>query len=215
MSQFINSAFFGFDNAILNYMHVLAKGAGNFFTPFFKFVTFFGDKGLFFIILSLIFMLFSKTRKTGLAMLVAVGIGALFTNVIIKNLVARPRPYTLDIYTDFHLFVGGIIESEFSFPSGHATVSLTSITALFFGFNKKWSWIGFIFAFLIGLSRIYLIVHYPTDVIAGFIVGFVTGTIAHFIIKAVYGVMQKRQSVKFCYHFINFDLIRLFKNTKN
>ena len=209
MAEFLNTTFFGFDNSILVFAHNSAKVAGNFLTPFFKFITLFGNKGLFFIALSIVLMLFSKTRKTGLAMLFAVGIGALLTNVIIKNAVARPRPYTSEIYKEYHAFVGGILESEFSFPSGHATVSATSMVALFLGFNKKWSFVGLIFAFVIGLSRIYLIVHYPTDVIAGFIVGVVAGAIAHYISSALYKAIISKQSNKFCYQFINFDLIKV------
>ncbi|MBR2499218.1 MAG: phosphatase PAP2 family protein [Clostridia bacterium] len=211
MAEFLNHTFFGFDNAIFIFMNNLSQTSGRFLTPFFKFVTTFGDKGLFFIILSLIFALFSKTRKTGVTMLLAIGIGALLTNVIIKNAVARPRPYLNPIYQQYHASVGGIIESEFSFPSGHATVATSSMVALFLGFNKKWSWIGLVFAFTIGLSRIYLFVHYSTDVIVGFIVGTIAGASAHFILSALYRVMQNKSENKFCYHFVNFDLIKLLR----
>lgn len=212
MAEWLNTAFYGFDNLIFNGAHGLAQVAGAFFTPFFTFITFFGEKGLFFVFLSLILMLFAKTRKLGLTMLVAIGVGALLTNVILKNAVARQRPYVQSqVYADFHKFVGARLESDLSFPSGHTTVTMTSMTALFLLCNKKWSWVGFIFALLMGLSRIYLIVHYPTDVVAALIVGLGSGVAAYFIVKGVYKIIENKRQVKFCYHFLNFDLIKVFK----
>ena len=145
-------------------------------------------------------------------MLIAIGLGALLTNVILKNAVARQRPYVQsEIYAQFHQLVGGKIESDLSFPSGHTTVTMTSMTALFLVCNKKWSWVGFVFTALMGFSRVYLIVHYPTDVFAAIIVGAITGTAAYFIVKGIYSVIKSKQHNKFCYYFLNFDLINLFK----
>ena len=212
MAEWLNTAFYGIDNFAFISAHDLAQRAGAFFTPFFTFITFFGEKGLFFVILSLILMLFARTRKLGLTMLIAIGLGALLTNVILKTAVARPRPYLQNqVYKGFHQLVGARVESDLSFPSGHTTVAMTSMTALFLLCNKKWSWLGFLFAILMGLSRIYLIVHYSTDVIAALIVGAASGVVAYFIIKFVYSLIEKRQQVKFCYHFLNFDLLKLFK----
>lgn len=215
MSVWLNTAFYGFDNLIFNSMHGLAKAAGGFFTPFFTFITFFGEKGLFFIVLSVILLLFKNTRRTGLTMLVAIGLGALMTNVIIKNAVARPRPYAAsEEYFSFNQLVGGRRESEFSFPSGHVTVTMTAMTALFFSASKKWSWVGFIFTFLMGLSRIYLVVHYATDVVGAIIVGLIAGVIAFYIVKGVYKILQKNTEKGFCKFMLTADLIKAIKKEK-
>ena len=101
MAQWLNTTFSAFDGAIFGAMNGLAVKAGGFFTPFFKVVSFFGEKGLFFIICSIILMLFARTRRIGATMLFSIAVGALFTNIIIKNVVARPRPFTNSEYFSF------------------------------------------------------------------------------------------------------------------
>ena len=185
-----------------------------FFTPFFVFVSLFGKGGIFFLVLGTVLLLFKKTRSTGLSVLLAVGIGALFTNVIIKNVVARPRPYTVSDYHDMWVTAGSTLESEYSFPSGHTTVTMTSLTAVFLSCNKKWSWVGFIFVVLMGLSRMYLFVHYLTDVIGGIIVGGVSGTVAYFISREIFNLLRKRQDNHTIEVIINFDLLQAIKKRR-
>lgn len=214
MAEWLNVTFHSFDGAIFSAFNGLATSAGGFFTPFFKFVSFFGEGGIFFLALSVVLLLFKRTRKTGLSILFAVGIGALFTNVIIKNAVARPRPYTVEEYRAFWETAGASTVSEFSFPSGHTTVTTTSVTVIFLTVNKKFSWAGFLFALLMGISRIYLVVHYATDVLAGFVVGGISGTIAYFIVKYLYGLFKNKSQVKFCNFVLNADIINAIKNRK-
>ena len=215
MSNWLNLTFHNFDSAVFNAVNSLAKSAGGFFTPFFKFVSFFGEGGIFFILLSVALMLFKNTRKCGFTMLLALGIGALMTNVIIKNAVARPRPYTTDEFRHFWQAVGATSVSEFSFPSGHTTSTMAVMTALFLTANKKWSWFGFIVALLMGLSRIYLVVHYASDVVAGLLVGGICGTVAYFIVKYLFTILEKRSDKKFCAFILKADIINLFKKEKS
>ena len=183
MAEWLNTAFYGFDNVIFNGAHGLAQVAGAFFTPFFTFITFFGEKGLFFVFLSLILMLFAKTRKLGLTMLVAIGVGALLTNVILKNAVARQRPYEQSqVYADFHKFVGARKESDLSFPSGHTLHAFTAATAIFL-YYKKSGIAAFVFASLIAFSRMYLFVHYPTDILGGLILGVAMAVLVYRIVQ--------------------------------
>lgn len=169
---FLNDFFASFDGAMFELCAAIHQSAGAVFDPFFKFITVFGDHGFFFIFLSVALTLIPKTRRVGLAMLLAIAVGALITNLCLKELVARERPYvTLDWVREIWISVGHGGESDLSFPSGHTTVAFASCTAFFLVCNKKYSWVALIFATLIGFSRIYLAVHYTTDVLGGVLVG--------------------------------------------
>lgn len=214
MATWLNSTFAGLDGAIFNAMHGLANAMGGFLTPLFKIYTALGDGGLFFIALSLFLMLFRKTRKTGFSMLLAIGVGALFTNLLIKKIVARPRPYVSG-YESFWQFVGAPMESEFSFPSGHTTATMACMTAMFICCNKKWSWVGFVVAFLMAFTRVYFIVHYFTDVLGGFIIGAIGGVSGYFIGKYTFNLLEKHKDKKAINFILNACILNLFKKKEN
>lgn len=179
----LNTAFAAFDQSITLLVHQLYTMAGGFFTPFFEFISLLGKGGIFLVLLSLALMVYRPTRRFGTAMLFGVAIGALFTNVFLKVAIARPRPYADEnsIFYQLWLLVGQNVESDKSFPSGHTTAAFSTMTALFLMGNKKYSWTAFIFAFLMGLARIYLVVHFPSDVLGGIIVGLVAGCLGALI----------------------------------
>lgn len=129
-------------------------------------ITKFGDGGIFWIALAVVFLIFKKTRKMGLCMGLALLMGFITGNLLLKNIVARIRPY--DLNPEIELLVKHL--SDFSFPSGHTLASFEAATAIFIN-NKKWGIPALVLAFLIALSRIYLYVHYPTDVLAAIILG--------------------------------------------
>lgn len=181
-AMWLNTVFAGFDYSIMMAVHKLYDAAGWFFSPFCDFISFFGKEGIMLILISLALMVFPKTRKYGTAMLLGISIGALFTNAFLKIVVARPRPYVAN--EDFKAIwqlVGARTESDKSFPSGHTTAAFSTMTALFLIGNRKYSWTAFIFAFLMGFARIYLVVHYPSDVLGGIIVGVIAGIIGYII----------------------------------
>ncbi len=215
MASWLNSTFFQFDRQVFVAMNRLDKVAGGFLTPFLKFVSFFGEGGICLIVLAIILMLFKGSRKAGVSMLLAIGVGALFTNVIIKNVVARPRPFYADgLYLEFWKDAGQTQVSEYSFPSGHTTVAMTSMTALFLSFNKKMSWTAYIFVLLTGFSRVYLIVHYLTDVIGGLIVGGVSGVIGYYLAKLIFNAFEKNRDKKACQFILESDIRNLIKKEK-
>lgn len=197
----LNSVFAGFDASIAVLVHTLYELGGAFFTPFFEFVSFLGDGGIFLIVLSIIFMLFKKTRRYGAAILLSIGIGALITNLWLKPWICRPRPYTNEgsIFHELWLVMGQHSESDKSFPSGHTTAAFSAMTAVFLVGNRRISWTAFIFGILMGISRIYLAVHYASDVLGGIVVGLVAGSIGYFIctkIPAVfydYDIMKRKR----------------------
>lgn len=143
------------------------------------FITKFGDAGIFWMICTALLLIIPKTRKLGATMLISLAIEALCCNVILKPLVARTRPY--DINQTIHIIINK--PTDFSFPSGHTGVSFAAASAIFFSGNKL-GIPSLFFAALIGFSRLYLYVHYPTDVLAGAIIGLLTGFIAVRIVTA-------------------------------
>ena len=173
LALWLNTAFAGFDEAVATAIHQLYVAAGWFFTPFLSFISLLGKGGIFLILLSIALMLFRKTRRYGTTMLLALAIGALVTNVCFKPLVARPRPYTHDgsIFQQYWEMLGKHTESDKSFPSGHMTAAMAASLAVFLRGNKKVSWTALLFALAMGVSRIYLSVHYATDVLGGVITG--------------------------------------------
>ncbi len=211
MAEWLNTTFAGFDGAIFKAVSGIAS---EFMNKLCSFISFFGEKGWLALFIGLIFLLFAKTRKAGLAMLFAVAVGALFTNIILKEAVARPRPYTQLENMPYWLKAGATIESEFSFPSGHTTAITAGAVAIFLSFNKKWSFLPLIFAFVMGFTRVYLVVHYPTDVIAGFIVGTVGGISGYYISKFIMNFAKKREKSKFFAFIVNADVKNLFKKKK-
>ena len=131
-----------------------------------KFITHLGDGGWFWIAIGVILLLFKKTRIAGFSVLISLAINAFFTNLTLKDLIARPRPFHVS-----EAIVPLIAHpSSFSFPSGHTSGSLTAAFALYKTMPKKVGVPAVILASLIGLSRIYVGVHYPTDVLGGLLV---------------------------------------------
>ena len=137
--------------------------------------------GEFWILVALILLCFKKTRKAGVAMGIAMAVGYLIGNIGMKNLFARTRPYDV---TEVKLLVAKL--HDFSFPSGHTLVSFEAATALWF-YHRKWGVAAFVLAALIGLSRLYLFVHYPTDVLAGAVLGIGIGLAACFVTNRLFG----------------------------
>lgn len=187
-ATWLNEAFAGFDYAILEFFHSLAVLADWFFTPFFKFITLFGEEGIPCILLGIVLLFFKKTRKAGICVLSAIVIGWIIVNISVKPIVARPRPYVSGVedFYNWWLSAGGPEMSEFSFPSGHTNVVVATLTAFCFVMGKKWIAPCAVFCVLMGMSRIYLMVHYPTDVIGGIVCGFVAGVLGWLIVDLIY-----------------------------
>ncbi len=144
-----------------------------------KFITSLGDGGLIWIVLAAVLLCMKRHRKTGTAMAVALLIGYLITNLILKNLVMRARPY--DVIAGLQALIGPLGDS--SFPSGHTTSSIAAGFVLLKGTPKYLGIPAFVLAVLIALSRLYLGVHYPTDVLAGALIGLFAAFCAKYIVK--------------------------------
>ena len=169
-----------FDSSILLWIQDNLRG--DFLTPIMKVITHLGDKGIFWIVLTLALLIYRKTRPLGVICAVSMVIGLVVTNLIIKNLVARIRPYDIQnpLFQRLVLIVGP--EHDYSFPSGHATNSLACAWVLFRRAPRKWGVAALVMAILISLSRLYVGIHYPTDVIAGVLIGIGSACLAMWLV---------------------------------
>lgn len=172
-AQWLNTTFAGLDAAVTTAVHRLYELSPAFFTPFMEFISVLGKGGIFLIILSLVLTFFHRTRRYGTAMCIGLAIAFVFVNLYLKVAIARPRPYTDEssVFYQFWTMVGRHTESDKSFPSGHTNAAFATMIPLFILGKKRWSWSALVFAILMGISRIYLCVHYPSDVIGGAITG--------------------------------------------
>lgn len=140
----------------------------DFMDGFWIFITSLGNAGWFWIALSILLVIFPTTRKAGITALLSLLLCALITNVCLKNLVARPRPYTQ--LPDLTLLIAK--PADWSFPSGHTTASLAAAYCYYRMLPKKlYGILALILAALIAFSRLYVGAHYPSDILGGLIVG--------------------------------------------
>jgi undecaprenyl-diphosphatase len=211
-AQWLDLTFAGFDGAVLEFYHRLAEWGGAVLTPLMRMITLTGDKALVLILLSFVLCFFAKTRKSGVCMLGAIICGALMTNVILKETICRVRPYEATaLFREFWSFVGAHAESEFSFPSGHATAAAAAATGLWLTRGKKYLAISIPYVALMAASRNYFVVHYPTDVIAGAVIGTLGGVIAYLITLGIYRFLQSRADKKLFRFVLEFDLVAALK----
>lgn len=173
------------DNSILVFIQEhLRNSFGDFF---FKNITHLGDKGLIWISIAIFLLFFKKTRKCGILMATALFLGVIVGEIALKNIFQRERPFIILQYlTKNDLLIKA--PSSFSFPSGHTTSSFAAATSIFIC-NKKYGVLALIMAALIAFSRLYLYVHYPSDVFCGIILGvsmaLLSALIVNFIQKKV------------------------------
>lgn len=181
------SAFLAFDKAVFEWVgQIFDYGISSVISPIMTFITHLGDDGIIWILLAILLMIFKKTRKVGFAMAGALICMMVCNNLILKNLFARTRPFNLEEWQGWFVFPELVKRpSSFSFPSGHTSSAFAAATAL--ASSKKAGFIipGFILAALIGFSRIYVHVHYCTDVLFGALFGVIYGLIAIVICKYI------------------------------
>lgn len=145
---------------------------------FFPAVTFLGDKGLIWILLGLALLFFPKYRKWGIAMLCALLLTTLLGEGLLKHLIARPRPFMH--YPDLALLIPP--PSTYSFPSGHSAASFAAAVVLF-RCRRSFGIPALVLAALIAFSRLFLFVHYPTDVLAGILLGTAVGLLTCYLFR--------------------------------
>ena len=199
----LNSFFSGYDTAILSFAHKMAELAGSVLTPLNKIITLLGEKGILFFLLAVVLMLFPRFRRTGVCMFGAVCCGALITNIILKDQIARPRPFeTVDQFRQWWQFVGAPAEDGFSFPSGHVTAAAAGVTGLCLMRGKRWFIPGAIWVLLMMFSRNYLMAHYPSDVLFALLIGVFSGFVAALITQLIFRFLENHAGEGKFYDFL-------------
>ena len=184
-AAWLNTSFAAFDESITLSVHKLYETCGSWLTPVMEFISLLGKGGIFLIILSLALLFYKGTRRFGTAMAIGLALGALIVNVWLKVWIARPRPYAdvNGIFYPLWVMLGSHTESDFSFPSGHTNATFATMIPVFLIGKKNWSWLALVFGILMGISRIYLVVHFPSDVLGGIITGTIAGIIGVLVAK--------------------------------
>lgn len=151
------------------------------------FITTLGDGGFIWIVATIALLIPKKTRKVGVMSAVALLGSLIINNNLIKNLVKRPRPFVT--FTDIRILIP--TPSEFSFPSGHTSSSFAAAAVFYRFLPKKLGIPAVVLAGLIGFSRLYVGVHYPTDVIAGVLMGILLSYMAQYAVEFCMGKLKK------------------------
>ena len=157
--------------------------------PFMRLYTQLGNTGMLFIVLGIVLLFFKQTRKAGFSALCAMLIGLIVVNFTIKPLVARARPWLV-----IENFVNLVPEKDpNSFPSGHTNAAFAFAIAVCMSAPKKWMKVAAVCAAVVmGLSRLYVGVHFPSDVLAGALVGSLCGLAGAWVVKKVWERLSPR-----------------------
>ena len=180
--ELLNSWAVSFDLPILDWIQ--ANMANPFLDFIMPWITMLGDAGIFWMICAAVLVFTKKYRKVGFGMAIAMALGLLVCNIYLKPTVGRIRPY--DFQETLGVTINLLIEKQhdFSFPSGHTIASFEACTVMMLG-SKKLGIPATLLAILIAFSRMYLYVHYPTDVIASVILGTLFGVIGYLVANNV------------------------------
>jgi len=147
-----------------------------------------GNGGLIWIVTAVIFLCLKKYRNIGITLAAALILCLLIGNLGLKPLIARIRPF--DVNPDIVLLIPP--PKDYSFPSGHTMSSFASATVIFW-YNKRFGICALILGSAIAFSRLYLYVHYPTDILGGIIIGIVIGIAAVLLVRIIRKKINKNK----------------------
>lgn len=202
----ITSDSFSFFDSFLNFDLGIFTKLQSIRTPFLdgfmNFITTLGDEGILFIAIALILLITKKYRKIGFAMLASLAVMLVCNNFVLKEIFARERPFNLyetfpEKFSEWNEALGKYVYPDitkmphsYSFPSGHTSSAFAAGVAILC-YNRKSGIPMTLFAFLMGFTRIYVGVHYTTDVIAGALVGIIYALIGVLLTKYLFPVFEK------------------------
>lgn len=152
-------------------------------------ITFLGNGGLIWIVMAIIMLFFKKYRKTGITLGTGLLEGVIVGNVLLKNLIARERPCWIN--ETINILIS--IPQDYSFPSGH-TLSSFIVATIIMHHDKRMGIASYVLAYMIAFSRLYLYVHFPSDVLAGVLIGIIIGTVSNVVSDKIFSSVEKRTS---------------------
>lgn len=160
-------------------------------TAFFRFITTLGNTAVIWIVLTVVCLCIKRYRVAGICSGASLILSALVNNVFLKNVIARTRPYEV---------IEGLVrlipaQVDYSFPSGHTGSSFASAVILYFFLPRKYGIIALILAVLISLSRLYLGVHYPSDVLGGAVIGTIIAYGVKLAERSIFGRIKSKQDI--------------------
>lgn len=159
-----------------------------------QFFTYIGDFGVVWIILTIILLSLKKTRTIGISLLIAMLLMLVVNNGILKNLIARSRPCQINQTVQLLIHC----PDSFSFPSGHTSSSFAAMGVIWLskGVKPSLKWSVSFVALMISISRVYLYVHFPSDIMVGAIVGWLISWLTvHFITPQILKIEKINQSI--------------------
>lgn len=170
------------DLNILNFIHSTTQNT--IFDKVMPYITFLGNMGMVWIVISILLILNKKCRHVGLMCLSALLLATILGEGILKHIIQRPRPFFAE--PAINLLIKRPL--SYSFPSGHTTSSF-AVAGIIFATLKKYRIYAVLLAAMIAFSRLYLFVHYPSDILAGILLGLLCS-------KVVLIVYQKKYALK-------------------
>lgn len=197
--QALFDSFLHFDLSVFEWVQTIQ---GGFLDRLMVIITTLGEGGIIFIAVGLALLCTKKYRKAGVAILVALLVMEVGNNLILKTLFARPRPFNLDVtqyawWHEIYKFPELVKRpTSYSFPSGHTSSAFAAGIALLW-YNKKFGIPLTIFAAVMGFTRIYVEVHYCTDVLFGALVGIIYALVGVLIVNKVYPIVMPKIEAKF------------------
>lgn len=170
-----------FDGSLLiKFQHLTVHDS---LTPIVKVFTHLGDVGIMWIVIAVLLMFFKRTRKYGLLMFASLVLTYLVNNLLLKDLIDRARPY--EMLDNVQRLIGK--QHDASFPSGHSASSFAAAMCIYLNGPKKYGIPALLLALLIALSRLYVGVHYPGDIVTGAIIG----SLMAWLVYKVYDARQE------------------------
>ena len=181
IQNFLYQIALSFDLPILDWIQ--ANLTSEFLDSVMSVVTHLGSAGSL-IAIAVVLLIFPKTRKLGLGMGLAMAFGLLLCNITLKPLIARIRPYDMqaELGVTIHLLIGEM--HDFSFPSGHTIATFEAATVMLLN-NKLIGIPAMLLAAVIAFSRLYLYVHYPTDVLFSIVAGILFGILGNYLAQKI------------------------------
>lgn len=163
----------------------------NFINQVMKWISIISDDGLIWLALAVVFLFFKKTRKAGILTIICVGATFVINSLLLKTLIARPRPFVEEpIFADFIKSIGMELPDSYSFPSGHTFSSFACATVICLQLKKKTPFI-YIFSVLVAFSRVFLCCHYITDVLAGAVIGTLVAIAIYYVMRVLFNKLDQ------------------------